>query len=166
MSHLTDRMPDVLHGRDNWTDADRLHLQSCAECAGEWRVVGSVQVHALEAIDTDLLAQSVLHRLGEEPMALPLRSRAAWRLGLVGLAAAASVALVVMLRSPSWSTEVGSARQSEPTMLPELDALEDAELELVLAYIAPVSDESLGTIPRVGDLTDEELELLLAEVEG
>ena len=49
---------------------------------------------------------------------------------------------------------------------PKLDRLLDAELEVVLAALEPEPTEVLGTVPRIGDLTDHELEQLLEEVEG
>jgi hypothetical protein len=165
--HLTDRIPDVLHGREAWTDADRAHLAACDDCAAEWRLVsGVIAAGRQPTIDAAVLAEGVLRRLRAEPVVLPIRPRRSWRGALIGLAAAASVALAFLVWQPNGTEQVAVVPTREPTMLPELDGLLEADLEIVLAYIAPVSDEPLGSVPRIGDLTDEELELLLAEVEG
>ena len=164
--HLTDRMPDVLHGRDAWTEADHAHLGSCADCAGEWRVVRAVRIPSVEPLDTDALAAGVLQRLRESPVVLPLMRRRGVRLGLVGLAAAASIAVALLIRHEPPTSTTAFVPSREATMLPELDALLDAELEQVLATVSEDGDDPLGALPRLGDLTDEELETLLKEVEG
>jgi hypothetical protein len=165
--HLTDRIPDVLHGRDAWTDADRAHLAACDDCAAEWRLVsGVIAAGRQPTVDAAALAEGVLRRLRTEPVVLPIRPRRSWRGALIGLAAAASVALAFLVWQPNGTEQIAVGPTHEPTMLPELDELLEAELQVVLAFLEPASDEPLGTIPRVGDLTDEELELLLAEVEG
>jgi hypothetical protein len=165
--HLTDRIPEVLHGRDAWTDADRGHLASCADCAAEWRLVSEFPLSEPgPAIDVEALAHRVMEQVRSEPAVLPLQHRHAWRRALIGLAAAASVALVFFVWRAQPAAEVSVVPTHEPTMLPELDQLLEAELEVVLAYVTPASDEPLGVVPRLGDLSDEELELLLAEVEG
>jgi hypothetical protein len=164
--HLTDRMPEVRHGRDAWTTSDEAHLASCAECAVEWQVVGAVNVPAIEAVDSEVIAAAVLRRLDEFPILVFRQRRTAWRISVIGLAAAAALATVVLVRSPSPSTDAAFVPSREATMLPELDDLLEAELEQILALVEPMSTEPIGVIPRLGDLTEEELELLLLEVEG
>lgn len=165
--HLTDRMPDVVHGRESWTFAEQSHLLACADCAAEWRVVSAVQLaDRLPSVDTAALAVAVLDRLRNEPTVLPFKRRTPWRRGLVSLVAAASIALAFLLWPATPATERAFVPSREPTMLPELDQLLEAELEVVLAAVTAEVADPIGTVPRLGDLTDEELETLLEEVEG
>lgn len=165
--HLTERIPDVARGDAEWTAEEAAHLAGCAECAAEWRVVSAFATSVPLAIDVDAVAEGVVARLRAAPTVVSIGSRRPWRRLMVGLAAAASVTLALVLWQP-WqgSGGVAVAPTREPTMLPELDALFEAELEVILAAIEPEPVEPLGSVPRIGDLTDEELELLLAEVEG
>ena len=165
--HLTDRMPDVRHARDAWTAGDHQHLAACVECAAEWRVVSIVRnADALTAADADVIAESVLDRLRTSNDVIPLRRHSTWRRALVGLAAAASIA-VAFLAWPEASTEEQAFVPSrEATMLPELDELLDAELEVVLATVQDEAVDPFGTVPTFSELTDDELEQLLEEVEG
>lgn len=167
--HLSDRMPDVARGDSAWTASEAAHLAGCAACAAEWRLVRSVASTAVEVpVDPDRVAAGVLARLAAAGGVVPIASHRRWRRLVVGLAAAASVALAVAIWEP-WAGEaspVAIEPTRERTLLPELDALLEAELEVVLAALEPDPVEPLGAVPRIGDLTDEELELLLEEVEG
>lgn len=165
--HLSERIPDVARGDAQWTADEVAHLAACAECAAEWRVVRAFTASSPLAVDVDAVAEGVVARLRAEPAVVSIGSRRPWRRAVVGLAAAASLALALAIWQP-WqaSRDVAVAPTREPTMLPELDALLEAELEVILAAIEPEPVEPLGSVPRIGDLTDEELELLLAEVEG
>ena len=40
---LSDRMPAVAAGRIAWTVEDVTHLDACADCRAEWRLVAAVQ---------------------------------------------------------------------------------------------------------------------------
>jgi hypothetical protein len=164
--HLSDRMPDVRHGLDAWTQADRLHLSTCADCAEEWRVVAAVPIPDLPVIGVEGMTATVLERLRREPKALPLKPRTSWRPGVIGLAAAAVLAIVFLLPRSINRTPVASASGEVPTMLPELDGLFESELESVLGIVTTQEPDPIGIVPRLDDLTDEELETLLEEVEG
>lgn len=165
--HLSERIPDVARGDAEWTAAEAAHLASCDDCAAEWRVVRAFAGGPDLTIDAGRVAERVVSRLRDEEKVVSLEARRPWRRALLGLAAAASVALAVAIWRP-WlgPAEVAVAPTREPTMLPELDALFEAELEVILAAIEPEPVEPIGSVPRIGDLTDDELELLLADVEG
>ncbi len=167
--HLTDRIPDVAHGAGTWTAEEQGHLATCDDCRRELALVGDVLARAAGAsgLDVERIASVVLARLRDEVRVVPIASRRGtvmrW---VVGLAAAAAVVVTAIVWRPGSAPEavaVGTARA--PTMLPELDALLDSELEVVLASIAPDEVEPLGSVPRLGDLTDTELEQLLQSVE-
>lgn len=164
--HLGERMPAVARGEASWTAGEAAHLAGCAECAVEWQVVRRFVGRGVSPrIDADAVAAAVLARLRDDSQVVPLRPRRRW-MGIAGLAAAASVALAVAVWQP-WSTasEVAVVPSRERTMLPELDVLIESELEVVLAALEPQAVEPMGTVPRLGDLTDDELELLLQQVE-
>ena len=165
--HLTDRMPDVRHGRDAWTESDQAHLAACVDCRTEWRVVSMVRTpNAVGSLDPESVAAGVLSRLRHSPAVIPIARRPRWRGALIGLAAAASIAVAFLVWPDRSQDPVAWVPSREATMLPELDALLDAELEVLLAHLAPPQDQPIGVPPRLGDLTDEELEHLLEEVEG
>lgn len=167
-NHLTDRMPEVARGTASWTPAEAAHLAACADCAAEWRVLRSVVGSASAVVvDAERIATGVLDRLRVDSSVVSIASRRPWTRVVIGLAAAASVALAVAVWQPWQDTpELAVAPTREPTMLPELDALFEAELEVVLATLEPEPIEPIGAVPRMGDLTDDELEQLLEEVEG
>lgn len=163
---LRDRMPELAHGA-SWGAAERAHFESCAECQFEWRAVGefSAADQATNEIDIDRVATTVLTRLRAEPVVLPLRQRYPVR-WLIPALAAAGVLIALAIGQPSSIVDGDGVAIKARTMLPELDGLLDEELEVVLAMIRPATDSAIGTVPRIGDLTDEELDLLLEEVEG
>lgn len=162
--HLTDRLPDLLHGTIAWTEGDRRHLERCAECTAEWQLLACVDQRESVAVHEEQVASAVLARLHQSTV-LPLRRgpRVRW---IVGLAAAA-VAVVffnVLPRGVPGDAAVVPVRA--PTLLPELDELLEADLEVLLAMFPATGDAPMGVVPRLGDLTDDELQTLLAEVEG
>lgn len=166
--HLTDRIPDVVHGDGEWSEAERIHLADCADCRAEWRLVSSMATAApiAPAIDPDAIAARVLTRLRDDVPVIPLasRRRRGW---LLGLAAAASLLLALGVWQPWQPAEVAVAPTRAPTMFPELDQLFESELETVLASIEPETTvEPIGSVPRISDLSDTELEVLLQQVEG
>jgi len=167
-THLTDRIPDVASGRVAWTADEAAHLAACAECRAEWRLVSAVQDRAAPRVevDADRLARTVLDRLRTEPVVVPLRARRRWLRPAVLLAAAASVALALVLRTPPATDDRAVVPAREPTMLPELDELLESELEVILAMFPEEPTTAPGAQSRLGDLTDAELELLLEELDG
>ncbi len=168
-AHLTDRIPDVVHGAAEWTVAEQAHFADCPACRREWRLVSMVATAAppAPAVDVAEVATRVLTRLRGDVPVIALDSRHRWRRAAIGLAAAASLALTLGLWHP-WEgrPELAVAPTRQPTMLPELDRLFESELEVVLASIEPEPIDPLGSVPRIGDLSDTELEVLLEQVEG
>jgi hypothetical protein len=162
--HLTDRMPDVAHGRGSWTPTEERHLATCDDCRAEWRLVSAIAPQG-SPVDVDRVTAGVLAALAAKPRVLPFRRRP-WV--PVALAAAASVALAVTLWGPAGNGDNDAATPGAfATILPELEGLLESELEQVLVLVEPTQDYApIGEVPRLGDLTDDELELLLTQVEG
>ncbi len=162
---MRDRMPDVALGAVAWTDAEAAHLATCADCALEWRIVRTgAGLHADMVVSADHLAAAVMTRLREAPPEpLPIR-RIPWRGTVVGLiATAASVILVLgapRLRAPGAS---GMSDSATLAVLPELQGLDDGELETVLKGLdsGPIDAVAPGQMPHLEDLTDAQLEQLL-----
>jgi hypothetical protein len=103
-THLSDRMPEVALGRARWTPEDERHLAGCEDCQAEWALVvaGSGLGAGLPAIDPERVAARATERLRSERARANVRTR---RLtALVGLAAAATVALAV------WANQSSRAR--------------------------------------------------------
>ncbi|MES1259595.1 MAG: hypothetical protein ABUL71_03295, partial [Gemmatimonadota bacterium] len=161
---MQEQMPGVARGLDAWSVAEGEHLAGCAECALEWRLVrAGAALHARTTVDGDRIAQRVTARLRVEPAEAPIR-RLPWRGGLIGLlAAAASVALVVWAPGHQGGVTTGRADTTmEIAALPELQSLNDGELEAVLRSLGPsAADATPGVLPHLEDLTDSELEQLL-----
>jgi len=162
---IQERMPRVARGLDAWSPAEAQHLVGCAECAAEWRLVqAGASLHATTAIDMNLITDRVTARLRTEPVAAAPIRRLPWRGGLIGvLAAAASVALVIWApRHPSGALPGRADTTLEIAVLPELQSLNDGELETVLRSLGPTAaDATPGVLPHLEDLTDSELEQLL-----
>lgn len=171
---LSDRMPTVAKGAEVWDQEEAEHLAWCRDCQAEWAVIAPLALAAAAVadpeIDLDRVADAVNARLRASRGVLSitrsgLSSR--WYRPLAGLAAAAALVLAFASLRPNAVDEPVASR--EPTAIPELDALFESELELLLATLAPTPNdiELLPSgIPRLGDLTDDELELLLETVEG
>jgi hypothetical protein len=169
--HLTDRMPEVANQRARWSSTEERHLAACADCRREWQVVTAIAT-AEPAVNVDRVVTGVLAGLRETPRVLPLRDTARvlplsrrWR--PMALAAAAAAVLAVGLWGTRSDEAAVPAVAEAPTLFPELDALLESELEVVLASIEPTPEYTpIGDVPRLGDLTDDELEQLLDDVEG
>jgi hypothetical protein len=178
--HLTDRMPEVANRRARWSSAEERHLAACADCRREWQVVTAIAT-AEPAVDVDRVVTGVLAGLRETPRVLPLRDaprvlplrdaprvlplRRRWR--PMALAAAAAAVLAVGLWGTRSDDAAVPAVAEAATWFPELDALLESELEVVLASLEPTPEYMpIGDVPRLGDLTDDELEQLLDDVEG
>jgi hypothetical protein len=136
---VSDRMPAVVSGTAAWSDGERRHLASCESCAGEWRLVQSVEglgAH-LPTPDPAVLTTGVLARVRGAEAGDRRRRRAGW---LVGLAAAAALAATVLVREPPESgTSVLPVAFELP--LAELEGASDEELRAVLAeFEPPISD--------------------------
>lgn len=162
---LSDRMPAVAHGRDQWSTADAAHLRGCGECAAEWRVVqAGAQLHAGLTVDATRAADAVAARLRAAPVERGIIGRIPWRGAMVGLvAAAASVAILLSTPSSAGRPPAGTIDSATAVaILPELQGLDDAQLEVMLHSLGPsAGDAAPGLVPHLEDLTDGELELLI-----
>jgi hypothetical protein len=176
-SRLSDRMPDVALGRSQWTQEEAEHLAGCSGCRQEWSLV-RLAGNLGEGIGSDLkptaIARVVLQRVAAERRRVRQR-----RWSLAGLAAAATIALAVwygqgepdQTGSPSGGTPVATAPSARAAQLafplPELDQLQEPELDSLLQTISPpMTSGSTLEAPSMGDLDDHELEEVLATWEG
>jgi hypothetical protein len=173
---LSDRMPEVALGRAEWTPEEAAHLATCSDCRQEWKLVSlaSALGREVQAPDTDAIASTVLRRVATE------RRRATdWRRwSAAGLAAAAAITLAVWYGNsrpgPNSTTPDGlpiAAAPAAPPKLvipiPELDQLQEPELDSVLQTISPpLNSGSTLEAPSMSDLNDQELEEVLSTWEG
>lgn len=172
---LSDRMPSIAKGLTEWDAEEAAHLATCGDCQAEWALIAplarAAAAHVAPAIDLDKVATQVTARLEGRGRVLDFPARSRWMRPLAGLAAAAAVILSFTFLRPDLPTrdQALGVPTRAPTAIPELDALLEAELEVVLASLTPDEAEegvlSGGGIPRLGDLTDAELELLLEPTE-
>jgi hypothetical protein len=167
--HLSDRMPEVARQTSRWTADEAEHLLACEDCRAEWRLVGAAVAMghgAASRIDANQVAERVISRLRESPVvAAPGRP---WVRRAI-LPAAAAAALV----SAVWFGWPASAVPDEPpalfAVLPELDDLDEIELEsMVEVFTGTEADplRPLDAAESLGDLSDSELESLLRLLEG
>jgi hypothetical protein len=174
---LSDRIPEVALGRSQWTQEEAEHLAECADCRQEWSLVrraGQLGGGIGARLDSGALAAEALRRV-----ASARRRDRQRRWSLTGLAAAAMIALAVWYGrgqsgqpvSPSDRTPLATAPPARAAQLalplPELDQLQEPELDSLLQTIPPplTSGSTLET-PSMGDLDDHELEEVLATWEG
>lgn len=168
---LSDRIPAVARGEAAWTAAEAEHLAGCRECRDELALVRAATVlgaGVARRVDADHVAVRVAERLRQA--GTPVVTPAAWgrRLALP-LAVAATLALVVWSGGtpPTPAEEAPAAALT--AMLDELDGLDAAELERVLADVpVPGEDElrPIDAMESLGDLSDTELEAVLSTLEG
>ena len=169
-TRLSERIPDVARGQEDWTVDEEKHLAACRDCRVEWELARTAQSLALRAdelIEPRALAEAVTRRLREATPARRIGPRLRWA-GVV-VAAAAAIFLVVRTISgpaPAPVPAVASA-PADALHLPGLDSLTVDELEIVLASIAQPM-EAFSTFDASGwnELDDHELERLLREWEG
>ena len=167
-AELTDRMADVRHGREVWTDAEAAHLADCPKCAAEWRLVDAgAALHSDLAISPDRIRAAVLERLRREPTTVV--RRIPWRgvtLAITGIAAAL-VLFFALPRQQAAAPPTSAAVVATTPLIPELNDLSDSELESVVQMLqASVNDGGAGGLPRLGDLDETQLEQLLRAEEG
>ena len=165
---LSDKMPMVARSEIDWTVAEAAHLATCAECRQEWAVVGAGRAVAGDlAVDADALAAVVVRRLRNEPVA----HRSARPLWLVGLAAAAVIAIVLvparLPRGPAAPLSGGPAAplSSGPAAPPltvhvsGLSALNsDGLTEVLDSFDTRGTETSTTDAPSLDDLDSQELE--------
>lgn len=153
---LSDKMPSAARGAVAWSDSEAEHLRSCADCRAEWAVVRAGVGAARDAsIDADALAARVLHRLRTEP-ASHRRGRTKW---LIGLTAAAVIALILVPRFAPAPAPRGPAAPPLVVDVPGLDGLAADELADVLDVLdASWTETSTTDAPTLDDLDPQELE--------
>jgi hypothetical protein len=167
-TRLSDRMPEVVHGRSRWTRGEAAHLGTCAYCRAELALVqASVSVgrRAPRLGDPADLAAAVERRLAGA------RTRREGSRRIAGLAAAAVVLVAVWTRWPERPVPSSSlpARPGAQALvpLPELELLDPSELDSLLQRMEmPTAGSSTLDAPSLGDLEDTELEQVLATWEG
>ncbi|HUG26715.1 MAG TPA: hypothetical protein VMK53_00340 [Gemmatimonadales bacterium] len=162
-------MPEVARKSSRWTADEAEHLLGCQDCGDEWRLVGSAVAmgHGVESrVNVDQVAERVIARLRESPVAAA-PGRPWVRRAVLPLAAAAALVSAVWFGWPA------SEVQEEPTarfaVLPELDDLDETELEsMVEVFTGTEADplRPLDAAESLGDLSDAELESLLRFMEG
>ncbi|MEO5826505.1 MAG: hypothetical protein ABIR59_11505 [Gemmatimonadales bacterium] len=165
---MRDAMVDVAGHRAGWTDQEAAHLAQCEECRAGWMVISAAAVIGRTlVIDGSRVAGAVRQRLVSAP-AIVTRNR--WARIAVGLAAATLISVgltsdaLVTTARPDEAGAVGTAA----AMFPELEALSEPQLEVILATVAD-PDSVLhdgAALPRLGDLNDKQLEELILSVEG
>ncbi len=167
-TRLSDRMPEVVHGRSRWTPDETTHLAACADCRRELALVQATVAlgrRALPLADAAGMAATIERRLAGA------RTRRMSVHRLAGLAAAAGVLLAVWTRWPE-RPAAGPGSPARPAAralvpLPELELLDPAELDSLLQRMeAPSAGSSTLDAPGLGDLEDTELEQVLATWEG
>jgi hypothetical protein len=157
---LSDKMPAVARGLDSWSDAEAAHLRPCADCRAEWAVVSAGAAVGQDAsLDADALAARVLERLRTEPVVHRF-PRARW---LVGLAAAAAIAIIFvparLPRSPAAPQSGGPAAPPLAVHVSGLTSLNSAGLTDVLESFDTMWTETSTTdAPSLDDLDPQELE--------
>lgn len=169
---LSDRIPAVARGHATWDAEEASHLEHCTDCRAEWALVAPIARRAAlaPAMDLDRMVATIVRetRRDAEVVSITSSRRRRWAQGLVGLAAAAAVTLAVYTPTPTPTPDAVSLVPTRvKTAIPELDALLEDELKVVLATIEDPSTElTPGPLPRLGDLTEAELQQLLQSVEG
>ena len=162
--HLdSDRFPAVARGEARWTGTEAAHIDRCAECRLEWKLVGAAGTLGRPesaGIDAPGVAAAVLRRLISEPAKRQWTRRA----GLVlTLGAAAVLAIAVLLPDTQPAPAPPAA---EITVLHELDDLTPAELEAVLEAIPPTAEAALHVeAAPLGELSVPDLERMLRAME-
>lgn len=164
---VQDKLPLVVHGTATWTPAEAAHLARCAACDAERALVeraARLGGEAAARIDSAALAAGVLREVNRR------RRSDRWirRAGLVGLAAAAALVVMVGVPGRGVAPTTGLTEVATLTLpLAELDSLDAYQLEAVLeGFDAPVGEMTPGPAPSFDDLNDAQLERVLRSLEG
>jgi hypothetical protein len=160
-SHVNpDLMLDALHAGAVLSAADESHLIGCSDCRAEWRLLrATARLGAthLQPFDAGRVAGGVRTRLAAPRR--PVRQILGWP---VALAAAAALLLAVWTLRPGTSNSVPEV----PLVLHELDSLNVAQLELVLAGTPPESGQAgHAELLPLDELTSADLERVLRSME-
>lgn len=166
-----DRLTDLATRAEAWGPEAAAHLESCAECRLELKVIRvarGIGAIGIPPLDARRVMMGVRSRLAKDPAgsgSRALRHPGGW---LVGLAAAAAVLLAVRMTvfPPRGGLQPGVSPDVEISTLHELDDLSAPELEAVLQAIPP-STAALGhgEIAPLGELSASDLERVLRSME-
>ena len=194
-TELSDRMPDVAHGRSRWTAAEEQHLAACDSCRAEWELTTTaVRLGATLPPPGDpvQLTSLLIERLGQERELLQRRLRI-WT--MAGLAAAAAVIIAIWTSAGMGALRGGASSAAPPVataptasrepvaMLPvEPEPVVGSRAELPLPEIEDLPPEALDSmlhlldepaaradaydLPGLDDSGDGELEAALTGLEG
>jgi hypothetical protein len=148
-TRLSDRIPLVILGRQEWSVEETRHLGECASCRAEWELVQTANRLGEKVgrrIDDGKVSRVVLARLASVRAA---RSRSrAW--SAAGLAAAAAIAgLIWTGSSVDRTTRVPLPVAALQIPLPELDRLQPAELDSVLQAIDELGAQGRRWTPPI-----------------
>lgn len=167
-TRLTDRMPDVAHGRSRWTAEEAAHLATCADCRRELALVQAALTlgrNAPRLADPAAMAATIERRLA----GARTRRRGVERIAGFGVAAALLLALWTRWPERPIARPAGPVRPAAQALvpLPELELLDPVELDSLLQRMeSPAVGGSTLDAPGLGDLEDTELEQVLATWEG
>lgn len=161
---LSNRIPAVASGGSQWTPEERQHLNRCALCRREWELVqlaGRLGDGVLPALDVDAITGHLRRRLAPSGSS----GRRSW--GLVGLAAAASIGVLLWIGewSPVSRIREDPAASALYIPLPELEGLPPGELDSLLRDMDRPTDITV-TEYELGDLDSTELQVVLESWEG
>lgn len=167
---LQHRLPEVVGLRGSLHAEEREHLVGCPDCRraldlGE----RGARLGAGLRIDADRVAAGVVARLRAAPVEPQVfrPARFSWRGALAGVVAAAAGIALVLVAPRQRAIPVPGVPAVGIGALPELDALNEQELERVLAMVEPSGAVmTAGGAPRLGDLTEQQLEDLMQQLEG
>jgi hypothetical protein len=163
---LSDRIPDVAHGRSRWTPEEASHLAQCAHCRAELALVHAVMGLGEQAPvpgNPSAMTSAVLARVADDRR---IHRRARWAWG-VGAGAAAAIVVSLWVENGGEPPSQPVAAASAEIALPELEPLETAELDSLLrAMDGPTMGWSALDQPSLGDLEPDELEQVLGTWEG
>jgi hypothetical protein len=168
-TRLSDRMIAVAHGRAAWSADETAHFSECPDCLAEWQVVQRGAVLGAEVgrtLPADFIATRVVAGLRTggagwwQGFRLPQ-----WRWLALPVVAAVSLALVVLPRGSGMPDSAAVAVEvADAGILPELDGLEESELESVLELLP--AGEVREEIRSFDDLTADEVRRVLTSLEG
>ena len=167
---LSDRIPSVVLGRDQWTPQELEHLDECGSCHHEWMLVqaaGRLGAGVEERFEPNDIATSVIQRL-QRTRETERTRRTRWTIGGLAAAAALVAALWTGGRTSNDTAQPnGSLATAELAFpLPELESLQPAELDSVLQTMDEGNVGSAMEEPDLGDLNSDELERVLDSWEG
>lgn len=151
-------MPEVMAGRAEWSPVQAAHITGCEDCAAEWRLVRlGATLHSDLVPDSERLIGAVLSRLRTRAPVVPLR-RLPWRNFVMGIAAAASVALVVWVPNREHEASVATLPGRIGLLLPKLSSVTNDQLDRIsLASETSFGAGEAGAVPPLGGLSESDL---------